>query len=278
MSAYAYPDAVVDLFGGATAPTELLDRVDQTWAAVVKGTSEPAAARHYLRAVEAVSEAVFDRLRASPPSLLREEPSAGLLDEPTVVTAASLAPITEIGLTASLAVLSAILGAVAGGELPGVGAQLVPTAVEAALRSIRQRRASRAPASTVAAPSLAQTISEVLAEAYELPLQSIRRVFRPNSDQELGRWLGVSRTTVADWSIGRFAPSADREHRLETVAGIARLVDRYVHPEDVQLYLRDTPLPAFDGAPLEQVLSSSGEDATATLQRALELLRAALVQ
>ena len=74
------------------------------------------------------------------------------------------------------------------------------------------------------------------------------------------------------------AATSGREHRLETVTGIARLVDRYVHPEDVQLYLRDTPLPAFDGAPLEQVLSCSGEDATATLQRALELLRAALVQ
>jgi hypothetical protein len=58
------------------------------------------------------------------------------------------------------------------------------------------------------------------------------------------------------------AATSGREHRLETVTGIARLVDRYVHPEDVQLYLCDTGRPVGTARPRASV----GPATTALLQ------------
>jgi hypothetical protein len=113
---------------------------------------------------------------------------------------------------------------------------------------------------------------------YEVPLTTVQRVFEPRTDEELGTWLGVSRTTVSDWRAARSSPSAEHERRLETVANIARLVDRYIHPEDHQMYLRQTTLPAFDDQTLAAVLATSRPDAQQTLNRALELIRTGLVQ
>ena len=270
MPALAYPDVVVQLFDDAQASLELLSRVDQTWEAVAGQTPEPGAARHYVRAVEAVSEAVLGGVRSR-----TTEP---LPDESTVVTAASLAPITESGVGAASAVLISVLGALLGvAGLAGAAVSVVE-----AIRSLRAPLTSGVAEEHTrtlrATPGVVKAIGDALGDTYELPLDAVRRVFQPSSDQELGRWLGVSRTTVADWSSQRFAPSSERKRRLQTVAAIARLIDDYVHPEDVQLYLRDTPLSALGGRTLDDVLSSSPAAAPATLQRALDLLQGALVQ
>ncbi len=265
------PAVLVRLLGDDPVFKDLLARVDQTWAKVVV-TSPPTAAdtHQYVLAVQAVSESVLLSLQA------RQQLDPGALPKlDSVVSAASLAPVVLKTPRAWQAVVEVALhnASVHADLLEGLDAarklRFLPT------EEVGSEQLVLAPHNSAV---ITQLLSDELIDSYEPPLQTVQRVFEPRSDEELGSWLGVSRTTVADWRRQRFSPSAEHERRLETVAAIARLVDLYIHPEDQQLYLRDTTLQAFDGQTLDAVLATKGENAQQTLGRVLVLLRAALVQ
>lgn len=266
------PPMLRSLLGDSQVFRDLLDRVDQTWANVAVSPPPTAAATHqYVLAVHAVSECMLDNLRVHQ----SVEPSA-LPELDAVIPAASLAPMVWR--------TSRAWQAVVGVALENVCAHADLTEgmdVAGRLCSLWVREARSQPLVILAphhSAEIAQRVSEELIDTYEPPLDTVRRVFEPRSDEELGSWLGVSRTTVSDWKTQRSSPSAEHERRLDTVAAIARLIDQYIHPEDQQRYLRDTTLPAFHDQTLDSVLATTEDDARRTLNRVLDLLRAALVQ
>lgn len=266
------PAMLRSLLGDSQVFRDLLDRVDQTWERVRRSSPPTAAATHqYVQAVHAVSESVIDGLRVH-----QGVESSALPELDVVVPAASLAPMVVTTPRAWQAVVEVALENVsAHADL----AEGLDTAGK--LRSLWAREATAGPIVDLAphqSAAIAQLVSEELIDSYEPPLDTVRRVLEPRSDEELGSWLGVSRTTVIDWRTQRFSPSAEHERRLETVAAIARLINQYIHPDDQQLYLRSTTLPAFHDQTLDSVLAATGDDAQPTLNRVFELLRSALVQ
>lgn len=266
------PATLRSLLGDSQVFIDLLERVDQTWAEVAVSPPPTAAATHqYVLAVYAISECMLDSLQVH-----QSVERSALPELDTVVPAASLAPMVVRTSRAWQAVVGVALGNVCAHADLAEG-------VDAAGRlcSLWVREARSGPLLILAphhSAEIAQRVSEELIDSYEPPLDTVRRVFEPRSDEELGSWLGVSRTTVSDWRTRRFSPSAEHERRLDTVAAIARLIDQYIHPEDQQRYLRDATLPAFRDQSLERVLATTGDDAQQTLNRALDLLRIALVQ
>jgi hypothetical protein len=265
------PDALLRLLGDDPVFKDLLGRVDQTWARVADSSlPTPSDTHQYVLAVQAVSECVLTNLQT------HQQIKPGTLPElDSVVSAASLAPMVLKTPQAWQAVVEVAL------HNASVHADLAE-----GLNAARMLRFSvveeAGPEKLALAPhqsaAIVQLLSEELIDSYEPPLHTVRRVFEPRSDEELGSWLGVSRTTVADWKRNRFAPSAEHERRLEMVAAIARLVDQYVDTEDQQRYFRDTALPAFNNQTLASVISVTSADAKETLNHAFELLRTALVQ
>jgi hypothetical protein len=263
---------LLNLLGDSQVFKDLLERVDQTWARVKVSSPPTAAATHqYVLAVQAVSESMLDGLR------VHQKVDPSVLPQPVlIVTAASLAPMVLETPRAWQAVVEVALEKASAHADQAEG---LDTAGK--LRSMWVREARSTPLLILDAQqnaAIAQLVSAELIDSYEPPLDTVERVFVPRGGDELGSWLGVSRTTVSDWRTERFAPSAEHERRLETVAAIARLVDQYIHPEDQQLYLRSTMLPAFQEQTLDKVLTTTGDDAERTLNRVLVLLRAALVQ
>jgi hypothetical protein len=265
------PPALLSIVGDDPRFRDLLDRVDQTWKRVATGPLPTAAVAHqYVLAVHAVSEVMLDNLGTQQKVERNKLPAPAM-----VVPAATVAPIVVKTQYPWQAVVGAALeNASTYAELTGVAG-----AAER-LRVVWAKEAS--PVRVVMAPhhsaAILQALSGELSYNYEPPLDTVQRVFEPRSDEELGSWLGVSRTTVHDWRTERFSPRAGNEKRLETVAAIARLIDEYIHPEDRQRYLRDTALPAFNGRTLDTVLASEEPEVSQSLNRVLDLLRDALVQ
>jgi hypothetical protein len=271
------PERVAAIFSAANEPVDLIRRVDQTWASVVANTRRVAAAQ-YVRSVEAVAAVVRSGLASEHPPSGRQGLSEALPAVSDLVTSGALAPITSPAEEPGLAVLRVMLVSV-GATLRSLPFDITAGMPELAGNEIFLPQLSGQPTTPAAVTSgILQAISDVLTGMYEPPLETIRRVLEPRNDEELGRWLGVSRTTVADWSQHRFEPSASREKRLELVASIARMLDEYVHPEDLQGYLRSTELPAFADRTLADVLCEAGPEAAEQLSAADTLLRAALVQ
>lgn len=271
------PERVVAIFAAANEPVDLIRRVDQTWASVAANSRRVAAAQ-YVRSVEAVAAVVRSGLASEHSPFGRR---IGLSETfPAVsdlVTSGALAPITSPAEEPGLAVLRVMLVSV-DATLRSLS-DITTGMPELAGDDIFLPLVSGRPTMPAAVTSgVLQAISDVLTGMYEPPLETIRRVLEPRNDEELGRWLGVSRTTVADWSQHRFEPSASREKRLELVASIARMLDDYVHPEDLQHYLRSTELPAFADRTLADMLSEAGPEAAKQISSADTLLRAALVQ
>lgn len=255
---------VASIFEDTSVARDLFERVDQTWEVVAEGSPPTAeAARQYVLAVSAVSEAALDSLQA------HED-----IELDAVVSAASLAPVVERTQRPWHAVVGVAL---ATASIFADRPDIMSAALELRSPVIDKIRYVVQAKTTSDYAAIAIAVSDALTK-YEMPLATVQRVFEPRSDDELGTWLGVSRTTVSDWRTTRSSPRVEHERRLETVANIARLVDRYIHPEDHQLYLRQTTLPAFDDRTLATVLATKGPDAQQTLNRALELIRAGLVQ
>lgn len=299
---------LADLFASVGASLDVVRRVDQTWDRAWIGGA--GGIGPFVQATNDIVETVVDGLAAwgagaavSPPGEGDTTAVAGWKahfaefgealehDAPVRTDATSIglewtgrdqvvhelvsrviaAPLTQPDLSPGVAVCTATVLTLSAEFDLGVEDVHAPTALADLMphrRSSEGRHAVRA-----ADDFLRRVLEEVASDA--APIPRIRRVLRPDTDEDLATWLGTSRPTIRAWARSGIPRGGTRSQRARVVDGIAQILDEnLLSADDVVAYVHDTKIDALGGRRLVDVLTSGS---TAELIEARDGLADALV-
>jgi transcriptional regulator with XRE-family HTH domain len=247
MSTYAVPAELTGLL-----PADLSRQVDAFWTKATSGSRDEA--ESYVRSVEVMYDAVADGIQ-------QKAPQTELSDETRqeVITAMALAPVVAGPDTgeASTAVLA--VGALRLGVIMGAGA-IVAAAVVAMTEVLKQRQERSATGAPIDVPSTAVSITDIVAQKYESPVSTIRRVFDARSNAQLAELLGTSAPTISAWEHGA-TPNRQNARKLEYTAALAKLTHEFIDPSDLKRYLYHTSIPGLGGRTIDAAIRDGDAEA-----------------
>ena len=233
-------------------PEYLSLQLDALWANAASGSRDQA--ESYVRSVEVAYDVVLDRIQSM---ASRVEVPEGIREE--VITAMALAPVTTGSPIPNKAAAS-ILGAAAlhlGAILGAAGLVSAAVALIEAIAWRRRRELTTEPVIDVA--STAACIADVVAYKYESPVSLVRRVFDTRSNAELAALLMTGAPTVTAWERGA-TPSLHNARNLEYTAALARLVNEFIEPADVNRYLYHVAVPGLGNRTIVDVVKDGGAE------------------